>query len=65
MKTFVCRTTDGTTYHLTDEEILNIKPTIARNGDAILILNYYDFEDCLFHTIYCDRIDTITETTEE
>lgn len=65
MKTFVCRTTDGARYHLTDEEILNIKPTIARNGDAILILNYYDFEERLLHTIYCYRIDAITETKEK
>ena len=65
MKIFVCRTPNIGAYHLTDEEILNIKPTISKNGDAILIVNYYDFEDCLNHTIYCDRIDTITESTEE
>lgn len=65
MKIFICRTTDTGTYHLIDNEILNIKPTISKNGDAILIVNYYDFEDCLIHTIYCDRIDTITKVIEE
>lgn len=65
MKKFVCRTPNIGTYHLTDKEILNIKPTISKNGDAILIVNYYDFEDCLIHTIYCDRIDTTTEAMEE
>jgi hypothetical protein len=61
MKIFVCRTPNIGVYHLTDKEILNIKPTISKDGDAILIVNYYDFEDCLHRTIYCDRIDTITE----
>ena len=65
MKIFVCRTTNGGTHPLTDKEILNIKPTIAKNGDAILIVNYYDFEDCLHHTIYCDRIDVITKESED
>lgn len=65
MKTFVCKNTDGAVYHLPDEGVLNIKPTIARNGDAILIVNYSDSERHLLHTIYCDRIDTITKTTEE
>lgn len=61
MKIFVCSTPNIGTYHLTDKEILNIKPTISKDGDAILIVNYYDFEDCLHRTIYCDGIDTITE----
>ena len=65
MKIFVCRTPNVGTYHLTDKEILNIKPTISKNGDAILIVNYYDFEYCLYHTIYCDRIDVITKTMED
>ena len=60
MKIFVCKTKD-LTYNLTDKEILNIKPTIAKNGDATLIVNYYDFEHCLRQTIYCDRIDVIEE----
>ena len=64
-KLFVCRTPNIGTYHLTDKEILNIKPTISKDGDAILIVNYYDFEYCLNHTIYCDRIDVIDEETEE
>lgn len=65
MRIFVCRTPNVDTYYLTDKEILNIKPSISKNGDAILIVNYYDFEDCLHHTIYCDRIDVITKTMEE
>ena len=65
MKIFICRTTDFATYNLTDKEILNIKPTISKNGDAILIVNYYDFEYCLRQTIYCDRIDVVTKAIEE
>ena len=65
MKIFVCKTTNCGTHPLTDKEILNIKPTIAKNGNAILIVNYYDFEDCLHHRIYCDRIDVITKAMED
>lgn len=65
MKIFVCKTANCGIHPLTDKEILNIKPTISKNGDAILIVNYYDFEDCLNHTIYCDRIDVITKESEE
>lgn len=61
MRIFICRTTDATVHKLTDKELLNIKPTIHKNGNAILIINYYDFEYCLRQTIYCDRIDVIGE----
>lgn len=61
MRTFICRTTDVAVHRLTDKELLNIKPTIDKNGNAILIINYYDFEYCLLQTIYCDRIDVIGE----
>ena len=61
MRTFTCRTTDIAVYKLTDKELLNIKPTIDKNGNAILIVNYYDFEYCLLKTVYCDRIDVIGE----
>lgn len=61
MRIFICRTTGTNTYKLTDKELLNIKPTIDKNGNAILIINYYDFEYCLRKTIYCDRIDVIGE----
>ena len=59
MRTFICRTTDVAVYKLTDKELLNVKPTIDRNGNAILIVNYYDFEYCLNRVIYCDRIDAM------
>ena len=61
MRTFICRTTNVAVYKLTDKELLNIKPTIDKNGNAILIVNYYDFEYCLRQTIYCDRINVIGE----
>ena len=61
MRIFICRTTDIAVHKLTDKELLNIKPTIDKNGNAILIVNYYDFEHCLLRTIYCDRIDVIGE----
>lgn len=58
MRTFICRTTD-VSVKLTDKELLNVKPTIDRNGNAILIVNYYDFEHCLNRAVYCDRIDVM------
>ena len=61
MRIFICRTTDGAVYKLTAKELLNIKPTIDKNGNAILIINYYDFESRLLRTIYCSRIDVIGE----
>ena len=61
MRIFICRTTDIAVHKLTDKELLNIKPTKHKNGNAILIINYYDFECCLRRTIYCDRIDVIGE----
>ena len=60
MRTFICRTTD-VIVKLTDKELLNVKPTIDKNGNAILIVNYYDFEHYLRQTICCDRIDVIGE----
>ena len=60
MRTFICRTTD-VAVKLTDKELLNVKPTIDRNGNAILIVNYYDFKHCLNRVIYCDRIDAMDE----
>jgi hypothetical protein len=61
MKMFICKVDDYTKYELTDSEILNIKPTIDKNGNAILIVNYYDFEYCINHTIYCERIDVVND----
>ena len=58
MRTFTCRTTN-VSVKLTDKELLNVKPTIDRNGNAILIVNYYDFEHCLNRVVYCDRIDVM------
>lgn len=59
MRIFICKTTDIAVYKLTDKELLNVKPTIDRNGNAILIVNYYDFEYCLNRVVYCDRIDVM------
>lgn len=58
MKIFLCRKGD-IVYRLTNTEIISIKPTIHKNGNAILVLNYYDSDG--YHVVYCDRIDTITE----
>lgn len=63
MRTFICKTADVVVHKLTDKELLNIKSTIDKNGNAILIVNYYDFEYCLRQIIYCDRIDVMD--TEE
>lgn len=58
MKKFVCFT-NTTKYELTDKEILYIKPFIDKLGNALIQVNYYDFEYCLSQTIYCRAIDVV------
>lgn len=58
MKIFVCFTSAGK-YELTDKEILNIKPCADKHGNALIQVNYYDFEMCLNQTLYCVAIDVI------
>ncbi len=55
---FICKTNDRD-VELYDTELLNIKPTIAKNGDAILIINYYDIEFCVNSTMYCKKVEII------
>lgn len=57
---FICKTNDSV-VELNDTEILNIKPTIDKNGIATLIVNYYDIDLCTNCTLYCNRIDIKTE----
>ena len=53
---FICKTNDGD-VELYDTEVLNIKPTIDKNGNAILIINYYDIEFCVKSTMYCKKVE--------
>ena len=57
---FICKTNDSV-VELNDTEILNIRPTIDKNGIATLIVNYYDIDLCTNRTLYCNRIDIKTE----
>lgn len=62
MKKFVCFTST-TQYELTEKEIMYIKPFVDNLGNALIQVNYYDFEICLSQTLYCRAIDVID--TEE
>ena len=53
---FICKTNDGD-VELYDTEVLNIKPTIDKNGNAILILYYYDIEFCVNSTLFCKKVE--------
>lgn len=55
---FICKTNDGD-VELYDTEVLNIKPTIDKNGNAILIINYYDIEFCVNSTMYCKKVEIV------
>ena len=55
---FICKTNDGD-VELYDTEVLNIKPTIDKNGNAILIINYYDIEFCVKSTMYCKKVEIV------
>lgn len=57
---FICKTKNAV-VELNDTEILNIRPTIDKNGIATLIVNYYDIDLCTNRTLYCNRIDIKTE----
>ena len=57
---FICKT-NGSVVELNDTEILNIKPTIDENGNATLIVNYYDVDFCVNSTIFSNQIDIKTE----
>ena len=55
---FICKTNDRVT-ELYDTELLNIKPTIDKNGNAILIINYYDIEFCVNSTMFCNKVEIV------
>ena len=55
---FICKTNDRVT-ELYDTELLNIKPTIDKNGNATLIINYYDIEFCVNSTMFCDKVEIV------
>lgn len=55
---FICKTNDRD-VELYDTEVLNIKPTIDKNGNAILIINYYDIEFCVNSTLFCKKVEIV------
>lgn len=55
---FICKTNDGD-VELYDTELLNIKPAIDNNGDALLIVNYYDIEFCVNSTMLCKKVEIV------
>ena len=57
---FICKTNNAV-VELNDTEILNIKPTIDKNGNATLIVNYYDVDFYVNSTIFSSQIDIKTE----
>ena len=42
-----------------DTELLNIKPTIDKNGNAILMINYYDIDFSVNSTIFCNKVEIV------
>lgn len=48
---------DNKVYYLYPDEITSIKTAVDKNGDAVLIVNYYDDELCINSAIICDRIE--------
>ena len=58
MAKFICKISgDCVVKELSEKEILSIQTQITILGDAILVVNYYDFETCLNSTLYCCTID--------
>lgn len=55
---FICKTNDGD-VELYDTEVLNIKSAIDNNGDALLIVNYYDIEFCVNSTMLCKKVEIV------
>lgn len=55
---FICKTNDKV-IALYDTELLNIKPTIDKDGNAILIINYYDIEFCVNSTMFCNKVEIV------
>ena len=60
MINFICKMDNGQ-YILTDKEIKNVKPTIDKHGNALLIVNYYDFEFCCNVVLYCNKIEAVDD----
>ena len=44
-------------HYLYPDEITSIKTAVDKNGNAILIVNYYDDDLCINSAIICDKIE--------
>ena len=44
-------------HYLYPDEITSIKPTVDKNENAVLIVNYYDDEFNINSAIICDKIE--------
>lgn len=48
---------DNEIHYLYPDEITSIKPAVDKNGNAVLIVNYYDDEFNINSAIICDKIE--------
>jgi len=48
---------DNKVHYLYPDEITSINTAIDKNGNAVLIVNYYDDDLCINSAIICDRIE--------
>lgn len=44
-------------HYLYPDEITSIKTAVDKNGNAVLIVNYYDDDLCINSAIICDKIE--------
>jgi len=44
-------------HYLYPDEITSIKTAVDKNGNAVLIVNYYDDDLCINSLIICDKIE--------
>lgn len=48
---------DNEIHYLYPDEIKSIKTTVDKNGNAVLIVNYYDDEFHINSSIICEKIE--------
>ena len=48
---------DNKAHYLYPDEITNIKTAVDKNGNAVLIVNYYDDDLCINSAIICEKIE--------
>ena len=48
---------DNKAHYLYPDEITSIKAAVDKNGNAVLIVNYYDDDLCINSSIICEKIE--------